>query len=51
MNGIKIVGVPCGTKWVNIWFTLLIHPKTIKDIHSGSANVRFNIKCLVPVKI
>lgn len=26
INGIKIAGVPIGTKWVNMCWVLLIHP-------------------------
>lgn len=51
INGIKIVGVPWGTRWENIWFVLLIQPKIINDSHRGKANVKLSIKCLVPVKI
>lgn len=26
IKGIKIGGVPCGTKWANIWVVLFVHP-------------------------
>ena len=30
INGINIVGIPCGTKCSNMWLVFLIHPN---DIH------------------
>lgn len=51
INGISGVGVPCGTKWVNIWFVLFNHPKIKKDNQNGKAIVKFSTKWLVPVKI
>lgn len=51
IKGINTLGVPWGTKWVNIWFVWLIHPYNINDIHNGRANLRVIIKCLVLVKI
>lgn len=51
IKGIKARGVPCGTKWVNIWLVLLIHPKIKSLIQRGKAIVRFKVKCLVLVKI
>lgn len=51
INGIKILGVPWGTKWENIWFVLLIHPNINNLNHSGIAIDQFITKCLVLVKI
>ena len=51
MNGISIVGVPCGTKCSNMWLVFLIHPNSIKLIHKGRARDSVRIRCLVLVKI
>lgn len=51
MNGIKIDGVPWGTKCSNIWFMLLIHPNSMNLTHKGSANVSVIARCLVLVKM
>lgn len=51
IKGIRIPGVPLGTKWANIWIVLLIHPYNIKDNHKGNLKVRERIICLVLVKI
>ena len=51
INGINIVGVPCGTKCSNIWFVFLIHPNSINLIHIGRARVNVSVKCLVLVKM
>lgn len=51
INGIKIAGVPCGTKWANICCVLLIQPYSIKHNHKGKAKVKVNVKWLVLVKI
>lgn len=51
INGIKILGVPFGTRWENIWFVLLIHPYIIKQIQIGIDIVNVKIKCLVDVKM
>lgn len=51
MKGIKIAGVPIGTKWVNICWVLLIHPKSIKHNHNGKDKDKVNVKWLVLVKI
>lgn len=51
INGIRIDGVPCGTKWANmccVWFN---HPYIMKHNHIGNANVNVVVKCLVLVKI
>jgi hypothetical protein len=40
INGIRTDGVPCGTKWANICFVLLIHPNIINLSHKGSAKER-----------
>lgn len=51
INGIKIFGVPCGTKCVNIWLVILIHPNNINLIHSGRAIIKLIDRWLVLVKI
>lgn len=51
INGINILGVPWGTKWVNIWAELLIHPNNMNLIHSGIDNTKVIDKCLVVEKI
>lgn len=51
INGINIIGVPWGTRWINIFFVLLIHPNNINLSQIGKAIVKFKTKCLVPVKI
>lgn len=49
MNGISIVGVPCGTKCSNMWFVFLIHPNNINLTHNGSASVSVRVRWLVLV--
>lgn len=51
INGIKIVGVPWGIRWINICFVLLIHPKSMKPNHKGNARERVIVICLVLVKM
>lgn len=51
INGIKAAGVPWGTKWANICWVWLIHPKSINAIQSGKARLNVIIKWLVLVKI
>lgn len=51
IKGIKIAGVPCGTRWANMCCVWLIHPYNINLIHSGRAKVNVKVKCLVVVKI
>lgn len=51
INGIRILGVPWGTKWVNIWLVILIQPNNIILIQRGSVIDKLMIKCLVLVKI
>jgi hypothetical protein len=51
MKGMRIDGVPWGTKWVNICWVWLIHPNIINLSHSGSAKVKVRDMCLVLVKI
>jgi hypothetical protein len=51
MNGIRMVGVPCGTRYSNIWFMLLIHPNIINITHINSASVSVMVKRLVLVKL
>ena len=51
IKGIKIAGVPCGTKWANICFELLIHPNNINLSQRGRARLKVNVIWLVLVKI
>lgn len=51
INGIKIGGVPWGTKWANMWIVFLIQPYIINLNHKGKAKVNVKVKCLVAVKI
>lgn len=51
INGINTLGVPWGTKWVNIWEVRFNHPNNIILNHKGSVNDRLIDKCLVLVKI
>lgn len=51
IKGINTLGVPLGTKWVNIILVFLNHPNSIMDNHKGKAMVREKVKCLVLVKI
>jgi len=39
INGINMVGVPCGTKCSNMWLVFLIHPNNIYLIHRGLVQV------------
>ena len=47
-NGIRIGGVPCGTKWANMSCVLLIHPKifsrpfshAVKEVNRYYCSVR-----------
>lgn len=49
MNGISIVGVPCGTRCSNMWFVFLIHPNNMNLVHRGSASVNVRVRWLVLV--
>lgn len=40
----RAMGVPKGTKWVNIWFIILIQPYNINKIQNGSAIDKATIK-------
>lgn len=51
INGIKILGVPWGTKWQNMCWVLLNHPYNINAIHRGILNIRVKVKWLDLVKI
>lgn len=51
IKGIKIGGVPCGTRWANIFNVFVNHPYNINLSHNGSANVNVNVKCLDLVKM
>lgn len=51
INLIKGVGVPLGTKCLNILLVNLIHPKIKNPIHIGNDNIIFIEICLVGVKI
>jgi len=47
----RAIGVPRGTRWVNIWLVKLIQPYSINRNQIGRANVRVTTRCLVAVKI
>jgi hypothetical protein len=49
INGISIVGVPCGTRCSTMWFVFLIHPNNVNLIHRGSASVSVRVRWLVLV--
>lgn len=51
IKGIRIEGVPKGTKWVNMWIVFWIQPKIINLIHKGKARVKVITIWLVLVKI
>lgn len=51
MKGIKILGVPWGTKWANICWVWLIQPYIIKESHNGKAKANVIVIWLVLVKI
>jgi hypothetical protein len=51
INGINIVGVPCGTKCSNMWFVFLIHLNSINLSHIGRTRVSVRVRCLVLVKM
>lgn len=51
INGIKIKGVPWGTKCLNMWLVFFVHPNNNSLNHSGKANVKFKVKWLVLVKM
>jgi hypothetical protein len=44
INGISMVGVPCGTRCSNIWLVFLIHPNSINLNHSGNASVSVSVR-------
>lgn len=44
MNGINMVGVPCGTRCSNIWLVFLIQPNNINLIHNGNASVSVSVR-------
>lgn len=51
MKGIRIPGVPVGTRWAIIWYVFLIHPKIIKVNHKGKAIDNVKVIWLDLVKI
>ena len=51
IKGIRMGGVPWGTKCANIWIVLFNHPKIINDSHNGNARVSVRTICLVLVKM
>lgn len=51
IKGIRIEGVPWGTKWANICWVLLSQPYSINLNHKGKAKVNVRVKWLVLVKI
>lgn len=50
MKGIKVEGVPKGTRWAKKWSRLLDRLKMINLIHKGKARERVTARCLVAVK-
>lgn len=51
IKGMRIEGVPWGTRWVNICCRLLIQPYSINESQNGSAIDRVIVKWLVEVKV
>lgn len=51
INGIRIVGVFEGVRWVNIWLVKLIQPNNIILIHKISDRDMQNLICLDDVKM
>lgn len=51
IKGIKIAGVPWGTKWANMCWVWLIQPYSMNLSHRGKARERVKVKWLVLVKI
>lgn len=51
INIISAKGVPVGSRWANILFVFLTHPKIINVNQSGRASVIVITICLVAVKI
>jgi len=51
IKGIRAPGVLWGTKWENICFIWLNHPKSMKATHNGRLRVRVRAMWLVDVKI
>ena len=49
IKGIRIGGVPWGTKWANICWVLENHPKIINDSHRGRESIIVKTICLVLV--
>lgn len=49
INLIRAVGVPLGTKWANILFVKVTHPKIKNPVHIGTDKNKFVVKCLVAV--
>jgi len=47
MKAIRAVGVPCGTRWVSMWFVFFVHPKRIIVNHierdRGRVTVRWEV--------
>lgn len=51
IKGIRIGGVPWGTRWANICCVLLIHPYSMNVNQNGSARDNVNVKWLELVKM
>lgn len=51
INGIRIAGVPCGIKCLNICWLKLIHPNNMNAIHKGRERANVIDIWLVPVKM
>jgi len=51
IKNLRAIGVPKGTKCVNMWLVIFVHPNSIKISHRGIAIVIVITKWLVEVKI
>lgn len=51
INLIKAVGVPLGTRWLNIFLVKFVHPKIINPSHRGKEIIKFSVMCLDGVKM
>lgn len=51
INGINKIGVPWGTRCLNMWLVFLNHPYIKNLNHKGNAIDKFKVRCLVPVKM
>jgi len=44
INDTKVVGVPCGTRCVSMWFVFFVQPNIIMDIHIVKERGRVIVK-------